>query len=63
MNADVIFIFFRRIFYLFISVAMFVVREHNIINREIPETGILGRNFLGCKFKYNIGACLNQIAK
>jgi hypothetical protein len=59
MNADVMFIFFKRIFYFFILVAMFVVYEHNIINGVILEIGILKCNFLGCKFEYSIRVCFN----
>jgi hypothetical protein len=54
VNANVTFVFFRSIFYVFILVATFVVCERNIINRGIPKIGILGLNMLGRKFKYGV---------
>jgi hypothetical protein len=57
------FIFFKKIFYLSILVAMFVAHKHDIINGVILEIGILGYNFLGRKFKYSIKVYLNQITK
>ena len=58
MNTNVTFVFFRSIFYVFISVIMFIARKRNIINRGILKIGILGLNILRYKFEYSVRACL-----
>ena len=58
VNANIIFVFFRSIFYIFIPVAIFIARKYNIINRGILKIGILRLNILRYKFVYSVRAYL-----
>jgi hypothetical protein len=58
VNANITFVFFRSIFYIFISAATFIVYKRDIINRGILKIGILRLNILRRKFKYSVRACL-----